>query len=409
MRILVHDYSGHPFQVQLSRWLASPEAAGPEAAGPEGRPHQVLHLYSSAIASPRGRLQPAPDDPPGFAVEPIDLPAPIDKYNPLRRARQERAYGRRLARRIAAFAPDVVLSGNCSPAIQRAAQRAARAAGGARFVYWVQDLYAEAAAPLARAKLGPLAGPALAWLTRYEARSIARADAVVAITEDFRPLLTARGVPTEKIVEIRNWAPLDEVTPRPRANAWSSAQGLGERFVFLYAGTLGLKHNPALLAELAAAFADRPEVRVVVVSEGKGRAWLEQAKAERGLDNLLLRDFQPYARLPEVLASADVLLAILEPFAGVLSVPSKVLTSLCTARPLLAAMPPENLAARTLREAGAGLVTAPDDMAGFLAGAERLYADADLRARCAAAGRAYAERGFDIAAIGRRFLAVLAP
>ena len=44
----------------------------------------------------------------------------------------------------------------------------------------------------------------------------------------------------------------------------------------LYSGTLGLKHDPSILAELATRCATRtPTRRVVVVSEGKGRDWLE--------------------------------------------------------------------------------------------------------------------------------------
>ena len=35
MKIIVHDYAGHPFQVQLSRRLAS-------------RGHEVLHLYCAS-------------------------------------------------------------------------------------------------------------------------------------------------------------------------------------------------------------------------------------------------------------------------------------------------------------------------------------------------------------------------
>jgi hypothetical protein len=65
-------------------------------------------------------------------------------------------------------------------------------------------------------------------------------------------------------------------------------------------------------------------------------------------------DYQPYGQLAEVLATADVLVALLESSAGIFSVPSKVLAYLCAARPLLASMPKENLAARTIERAGAG-------------------------------------------------------
>ena len=43
MRIIVHDYAGHPFEVQLSRELAA-------------RGHDVLHLYCGSTHTPRGDL-----------------------------------------------------------------------------------------------------------------------------------------------------------------------------------------------------------------------------------------------------------------------------------------------------------------------------------------------------------------
>ena len=49
--------------------------------------------------------------------------------------------------------------------------------------------------------------------------------------------------------------------------------------------------------------------------------------------------FQPFEVLPDVLGSADVLVAILEPDAGVFSVPSKVLSYFCAGRPVLLAVP----------------------------------------------------------------------
>ena len=50
MKILVHDYAGHPFQVQLSRELAS-------------RGHTVRHAYAGGLQTPRGELQKRESDP----------------------------------------------------------------------------------------------------------------------------------------------------------------------------------------------------------------------------------------------------------------------------------------------------------------------------------------------------------
>ena len=112
--------------------------------------------------------------------------------------------------------------------------------------------------------------------------------------------------------------------------------------------------------------------------------------------------------LPDVMGSADVLVAILEPDAGVFSVPSKVLSYLCASRPVLLAVPKENLAAKIVAESGAGLVVEPTDIAGFCAAAQQLIRfSTDLREQSAKAARQYAETHFDIRNIGDQFEAIL--
>jgi glycosyltransferase involved in cell wall biosynthesis len=390
MRILVHD-SGHAFPVQLSRYLAR-------------RGHEVLHLYAASMAMPRGPVAPRPDDPPSFAIRGLSLGRPIEKYSYIRRVFDERAYGRLLAREIERMRPDVMLGGTSAVDIQAAAVAACRRLG-IGFVFWAQDLNAIAIDRLLRRRLPIVGALAGRYYLGLEQRLLRASDAVVAISDDFLPVLAGWGVPRERVAVIENWAPLDELPPHPRDNAWAREHGLADKLVFLYSGTLGLKHNPDLLLQLARRFAPRPEIRVAVVSEGLGADWLRQRQADA--PNLVLLPYQPFARLPEVIATGDVLVAILEPDAGAFSVPSKVLTYLCAGRPILGAVPSENLAARTIRRAGAGMTVPPDDMAGFLAAAERLAGDAETRGRYGNNALDYANKTFDIRAIGARFEAIL--
>ena len=101
----------------------------------------------------------------------------------------------------------------------------------------------------------------------------------------------------------------------------------------------------------------------------------------------MLLPFQPYEVLPEVLASADVLLAILEPEAGVFSVPSKVLSYHCAGRPILAAIPAENLAARIIERARQRRRRGSRrDEQAFVAAARRLLDEPERRAAHGRAG-----------------------
>jgi glycosyltransferase involved in cell wall biosynthesis len=149
----------------------------------------------------------------------------------------------------------------------------------------------------------------------------------------------------------------------------------------------------------------RGRARVVVLTDGFGRQYLERMPA---LENLLVLGFQPYERLPEVLAGADVLVATLSADAGQFAVPSKVLTYLAAARPVLLASPADNAAARAVRRSGGGIVVDPDDPARWIAAAAReLAGSEEMRQQLGRRGRLYAENAFRIDAIADRFEQVL--
>lgn len=389
MKIAFHDYPGHAFPVQLARALAK-------------RGHEVLHITFSEFQAPKGPLAPRPDDPPGLHLHALTLGEPFQKYNFIRRALQERAYADLLVRTVDGFAPDVILGGNAPLDPQAKLLRLAKKRRSG-FLFWHQDVYGVAIDKILRDKLPIVGGLIGSWYKSLEKRLWRASDRIVAITEDFVPLLTAEGIARDRIAVIENWGAREDLPPRPQDNPWSQAHDLVGKTVFMYSGTLGLKHNPQLLAALARAFRDDPEVRVLVVTEGIGADWLKEAKAREGLDNLILLPFQPFSEVPNAIGTGAALVVLLEPDAGVYSVPSKTLAYLCADRPILGAIPLDNLAAKLIEREGAGLVAAPADEAGFIAAARRLRADPALRAEMAAKGRAYADRAFDIDRITDQF------
>jgi glycosyltransferase involved in cell wall biosynthesis len=373
MKFLVHDYSGHHFQAHLSRSLAQ-------------RGHAVTHVYFTDIRSPRAGLQRRPDDPPTLRFHALSLDVPFQKYNPLRRALQEREYGRRLANLIVSERPDwVILSNTPNDILDVLRERVPREV---KILWWVQDVYSAAIKTLLRKKLGFLANLA-GWFYRLKERRFAhRADAIVLITDDFVDEIGSHGVPSQRMAVIENWSPLDELVPVARENAWKREHGFGGKTLVLYSGTLGLKHNPSVLLEAAEKFSHRDDVLFVVVSEGLGAEFIEAERVKRGLKNLKLLPWQPYERLSEVLSAGDVLVALIEKEAGVFSVPSKVLSYLCVGHPVLAAIPRNNLAAKTIIRSGAGYVVEPGDTKAFLDKLEILVANPLLRQQMGKEARA---------------------
>ena len=143
----------------------------------------------------------------------------------------------------------------------------------------------------------------------------------------------------QEVHVIKNWAPLNDLVPGERDNAWGRRQGLPTDAVrLLYAGTLGRKHNPQLLLELLDAVRGRGVNAVLtVVSEGVGADVLRAAAGDRA--DVRILGYQPAAVAVDVLASADAVVALLEPDAAQFSVPSKVLSYLSAGRPTIALVP----------------------------------------------------------------------
>ena len=139
MRIIVHDYAGHPFQVQLSRELAA-------------RGHEVLHLYCGSTHTPRGELARRADDPATFDIRDITLSQTIPKASFIKRYRLESDYARQLVAACLPFQPEVVISANTPSIAQYRLARDCRRYG-IRLVSWIQDVYGVAAYKLLSRKL----------------------------------------------------------------------------------------------------------------------------------------------------------------------------------------------------------------------------------------------------------------
>ncbi|NPV76922.1 MAG: glycosyltransferase family 4 protein [Anaerolineae bacterium] len=389
MRIGVHDYAGHPFQVQLSRELAR-------------RGHQVIHYYCGHNNTPKGNLLRHVDDPERFRIKPIYTRNKLQKYSLFNRWRQEIEYGNLLVKEINNARIEVILSANTPLDSQRIILSNCKK-NAVPLIFWVQDLNGRAAYKILADKL-PLLGKLIGnYHIFLENKLLNQSDGVILISEDFpariKPWLRADA----KLWVIPNWAPISDFPVKRKENDWAKLHNLTHRFCFLYTGTLGMKHNPELLLRLAQQFQAHKNVCVAIISEGPGAEWLSRKKTEHQLTNLEIFPYQPYERMPEVLASGDVLVTILNLDAGEFSVPSKVLTYMCAEKPQLLAISSNNLAARIINEQKAGLVTPPNDIVAFLQAAKILYENQFDRTLFGRNARAYAEKAFNIQQITDQF------
>ena len=391
MRVFIHDYGGYAFSAQLAKALAD-------------REHQVY--YSHSITTQRLQRFSPDSGNKNLTIAGVQLDCPFSRSNYLQRWRVERAHGRSVAQQVRKFRPDVILSANTPLDAQALILRASREVG-AGFIFWMQDVISEATGRAL--KLGfRLLGQAIgSHYMRLERSLVTVSDAVIVIAPGFHDTLADWGIDPGKVHIIPNWAVLEEIPVLPKTNPFSLAENLADKFVFLFTGVLGLKHDPNLFLALAKSFKDQPDVRVVVVSAGPLAEKLQLDGIQSELENLILLPYATFADYPQLLASADVLMSILKEDASAYSVPSKVYAYMCAARPLLLSISVENPIARLVTDQQMGLTAEPADTQSWLTSAHMLYQNRYNNHHMGAKARAYAEGSFVITHIADEFEGIM--
>lgn len=390
VRIVINDYRGHAPQVQLSRALAA-------------RGHDVLHLYSSDVQTPKADLSRHSDDPRNLTIEGLSLRSSRSATSFFGRRMQEARFGRLVARKILKFAPDVVMACNNPLDVQRHIQRACTREKIV-FVYWLQQFCAVEMDDVLKDRPAIFEALVGTYYHSLERALLQRSDAIVPVNYDILTILADQwDVYQRQCMVVYNWAPLDNVKPGSKDNPWSRKVGITKSKVVLYTGGLGRMEEPALLIRLAEQLRQRQDVQVVVISEGAGAEKIAAEAKSRKLDNLRVMPFQPYDEFSDVLASADVLFAMVGENAAGLFVPSKLMSYFCAGRPIVLAAPWQSLAARQVQESGAGCVVAPLEYLQISNAILTFLDDAKSSLEAGDKGRAYAERTFDISSITDRF------
>ncbi|MBN2223066.1 MAG: glycosyltransferase family 4 protein, partial [Deltaproteobacteria bacterium] len=205
---------------------------------------------------------------------------------------------------------------------------------GVPFVYNVQDIYPDIAVRLGVLRQTTLIGSA----RKLETFVYGKAAAVSVISGGFRSNLIAKGVPEEKIHLIPNFAETEVIHPLARQNRLSSALGLDDRFVVLYAGNIGLSQGLETVLDAAELLRDNAEIVFLIVGNGATKPALVDLARRKDLQNVMFRPFFPYRDVPELYATSDVCLVPLKRGISEESVPSKAYSILAAGRPLIAAV-----------------------------------------------------------------------
>jgi colanic acid biosynthesis glycosyl transferase WcaI len=252
------------------------------------------------------------------------------------------------------------------------------------FVLHVADLQPDAAVDLGMLRHGRF----IKALYRLEAAAYRNAALVSTLTEAMRRRIIAKGVPPEKVVLFSDWVDPQlfsiAAPENPRRAAPESSSTVA------HFGNMGMKQGLEVVIEAAKLSRDDPEITYLLVGDGAARPALEAKVRQLNLPNLRFLPLQPHDRFIELLAQSDVCLVTQQRTVSDIVFPSKVITLLAAARPVIASVGTGSEVARVVAESRAGITIAPEDPRALADAARHLRANPDLSTRMGRAGRTYA-------------------
>jgi len=383
IKIIIHDYAGHPFQLELSKQLSNK--------------FNVYHFYYQNDYGPKANFK--NDNKDRLNIKGIGKTISYNKNKFIDRFFKDLEYGKEVSRYISEIKPDVVISGNCPTLAQEYIVKTCQK-NNSKCIIWVQDFYSHAVKLLLKKKLSFFSFP-ISFLFEYlEKKQLQKANKLIIISNDWEQKLLSWNINNEKIKYIPNWGDIKNIEYlEKKPNSFLDENFLDkDKFRIIYTGTLALKHNPQIITDIAA---KNKNIEVVVIGAGTGFQKLDKMKYIPS--NIKLLPLQPFEKMNHILNSADALLAILNEEASKFSVPSKILNYLCAGKPIILSAPKDNLSTKIINESKSGKSFEPNDLDGINNFLRILLNDKDLKKKYSLNAREYALRNFNIEKISAQF------
>lgn len=199
-------------------------------------------------------------------------------------------------------------------------------------VYNAQDLFPETLSGTGLAKQGGLLWKIGMWVSNVTFRN---SDRIIAISEDIKRSIVARGVPEDKVIVVYNWVDENAVQPVTKEdNPLFEEFGLDrEKFTVVYAGNLGNAQNISII--LVAAYM-LPEIQFAVFGTGGLEDAIRKRIVAENLANVHLNPLQPMERVSQVYSLGDACIVSCKAGLGGSAMPSKTWNIMSCGRPVIA-------------------------------------------------------------------------
>ncbi len=242
------------------------------------------------------------------------------------------------------------------------------------------------------------------WLIRYfewqELRCYKSADLIVPVTESFVKKISARGIPDEKFLVVRNGTNDQLFYPREKDLELLQQLDIEDKKVIGYIGTHGMSQNLQFIIK-AINELKRDDIHFLFVGEGSEKAEMRAMTETMSLTNVTFLDQVKKEEVTRYMSVLDIALVPLrrtELYKSV--IPSKIFDCAAMEVPILLGVDGESR--EIVEKHNAGVFFEPEDQASFSSALERLL-DPELRKEVKKGCKALAA-DFSRSALARKML-----
>lgn len=258
-------------------------------------------------------------------------------------------------------------------------------------VFEVRDLWPESAV-----STGVLTNkPMIKFLSWLEKKCYQVADRLNVLTPAFKEDIVSRKLKAAELIHnVQAGVDVDEMNPDKFSQKIRRKMGWGDKKVVLYTGAIGRANRLDQLVDASSFLKNHPNILLAIVGGGMEEEALKKRVEEEGLSNIVFHGSRSKEEMPEIIASADICLAVLmksETFKTVY--PNKVFDYMACERPVIVAI--DGMIRDLVEDQRAGVFVEPENAEDIAQGILTLVFDEQRCRELGRNGRRFVVREFD--------------
>lgn len=216
---------------------------------------------------------------------------------------------------------------------------------------WVQDLWPESVSAAGKIKSNFV----ISLLTKMVQHIYKNCDRVLLQSEAFLPSVKEKGVTEKQIGYLPNWAE-DLYSDNSKVLAAKFEKFIPKGFKVMFAGNIGEAQDFASLLKAAEITKSFPEIKWIIVGDGRKKTWVEGEIIRLGLqETFFILGRYPVEEIPSFFVHADImLLSLKKENIFSLTIPSKVQSYMASGKPILGML--DGVGAEVICKAGCGYI-----------------------------------------------------